>query len=154
LDDITTTLTSRRKIMPEKNQALLDALNEAIAEELTAITQYMWHHVMAVGLDSPPASEVFRKASIQEMVHAEDLAERLNYLGGVPTTKPHEIKVGGDLRTMLQQDLKLENDAIAMYKRMIGMCGDDITTRRLLEDILAEEEDHADRFETLLGIEK
>ncbi len=140
--------------MPSKKNPILEALNEAIAEELTAITQYMWHHVMATGLESPAVSEEFRKASIEEMKHAEMLAERLNYLGGIPTTKPREIKIGGDLKKMLQDDLNLELEAIAMYKKFIKLCGDDTTTRRLLEEILEDEEGHADTFETLLDVKK
>ncbi|HEX7342729.1 MAG TPA: ferritin-like domain-containing protein [bacterium] len=140
--------------MPKKPGALLDALNEAISAELMAVTQYMWHHVMASGLSAPAVSEEFKKASIDEMKHAEHLAERLNYLGGVPTTKPKPIKVGGDLKKMLKDNLSAEYTAIAMYKRFIKMCGDDSTTRRLFEEILAEEEDHADQWETLLDIQK
>ena len=140
--------------MPKKASPLLDSLNEAIAAELTAITQYMWHHVMASGLSAPAVADEFRKASIDEMKHAEHLAERLSYLGGVPTTKPKPIKMGGDLKKMLKDDLNTEHVAIAMYKRMIKKCGDDTTTRRMLEEILADEEGHADQWETLLDIQK
>jgi bacterioferritin len=140
--------------MPIPKNPLIDALNEAIAAELTAITQYMWHHTMAKGLESKSIGEVFRKASINEMKHAEELAERLDYLGGTPTTRPNEIKMGGDLQKMIRDNLDLEISAIAMYKRIIKMCGDDSTTRRMLEEILADEEDHAALFENLLAIEK
>lgn len=141
--------------MPQKKKnPIADALNQAIAAELAAITQYMWHHVMATGMESPGAADEFKKASIDEMKHAEELAERLSYLGGVPTTKPLVIKVGGGLKKMIQDDLKAENENIAMYKKFIKMCGDDPTTRRMLEKILAEEEEHADTWESLLGIQK
>jgi bacterioferritin len=140
--------------MPKKKNPLLDALNEAIAEELTAITQYMWHHTMAQGMASESVKEIFRKASIEEMKHAEILAERLDYLGGVPTTRPNEIKMGGSLEKMIKDNLNLEIEAIAMYKRIIKMCGDDSTTRRMLEEILADEEGHAASFEALLSIQK
>ncbi len=133
---------------------LLEELNQAIAAELTAITQYMWHHVMVAGLESESVGGAFKKASIDEMKHAEALAERLSYLGGVPTTKPEPIKVGGNMKKMIQEDLALEHKAIVMYKKMIKLCGDDPTTRRLLEKILADEEEHADIWETLLDIEK
>lgn len=138
--------------MPEKKNSLIDPLNEAIAAELTAITQYMWHHTMADGLESRSVAEAFKKASIDEMKHAEWLAERLDYLGGTPTTRPNEIKIGGDLKKMIQDDLDTENDAIGLYKRIIKMCGDDSTTRRLLEDILAKEEEHAATWENLLNL--
>jgi bacterioferritin len=140
--------------MPKKKNPLLDALNEALAEELTAITQYMWHHTMAQGMASESVKEIFKKASIEEMKHAEVLAERLDYLGGVPTTRPNEIKMGGSLEKMIKDNLNLENEAIAMYKRIIKMCGDDSTTRRMLEEILADEEGHAASFEGLLSIQK
>jgi bacterioferritin len=138
----------------KKKNPLIDALNEAIAEELTAITQYMWHHTMAQGMESQSVREIFRKASIEEMKHAEVLAERLDYLGGVPTTRPNEIKMGGNLQKMIRDNLNLENEAIVMYKRIIKMCGDDSTTRRMLEEILADEEEHASTFESLLSIQK
>ncbi len=140
--------------MPTKKNPITEALNQAIAAELTAITQYMWHHVMVVGLEAPAVSDAFRKSSIEEMKHAEKLAERLSYLGGVPTTKPGEIKVGGDLKKMIQDDYKLEKDAIVMYKKFVKLCADDPTSRRLFEEILEDEEDHADTWETLLDIKK
>lgn len=138
----------------KKPNPILDELNKAISAELTAITQYMWHHVMVIGLEAEGVGGAFKKASIEEMKHAEDLAERLSFLGGTPTTKPNPIKVGGTMKKMIQDDLALEKDAMVMYKRMIKLCADDPTTRRLLEKILAEEEGHTDTWETLLGIEK
>lgn len=138
------------------NQRIIDILNENRAFELAAIIQYMGHHYTAEGLESPAVVELFKKISIDEMRHAESLGERINYLGGEPTTKATEIKRGGDLRRMIQDDLDAENGAIARYKAHIGICAEegDITTRRLLEDILAVEEGHADQWESVLGIKK
>jgi bacterioferritin len=137
--------------MATKKNSILDELNKAIAAELTAVTQYMWHHVMVKGMESESVGGAFKKASIEEMKHAEKLAERLDYLGGVPTTKPLPIGVGGDMKKMIQEDMKLEVEAIKMYKAMIKMCADDSTTRRLLEEILEEEEGHLNTWQTLLG---
>lgn len=135
------------------DQRLLDILNESIAREMAVIIQYMWQHLMAVGLESAEISEIFKKISIDEMKHAERFAERLDYFGGVPTTQPTEIKVGGDLKQMLRDDIAAEKDAIKLYKRAIKLCQelDDPVTRLLYEEILTEEEDHDYTFSTLLA---
>lgn len=132
---------------------LLEALNTDLGEELAAITQYMWHHVMAKGLESPAIMEEFRSTSMDEMKHAEKLAERIDYFGGVPSTKPGEIKMGGDLRKMIQDDLDAENKAIQRYKAHIKLAAeaDDPVTRLMLEEILTDEEDHAHTWMTILG---
>lgn len=138
------------------NQRVIDILNEDRAYELAAIIQYMGHHYSGEGLESPAVIELFKKISIDEMRHAESLAERINYLGGVPTVAPTAIARGGDLRKMIQDDLDAENGAIARYKTHIAICVQegDITSRRMLEDILAGEEGHANQWETTLGIKK
>jgi bacterioferritin len=86
------------------------------------------------------------------MKHAEALAERLNYLNGVPTTKPDPVFVGGSLIEMLKQDEQNEEEAIQLYKRAIQVAAKegDFATRRLLEEILSEEEKHIDTFGKLL----
>ena len=135
------------------DKRLLDILNDSIARELGALTTYMWQHVMVKGLDSPEPSEIMKKTGIAEMKHAEKFAERLDYLGGVPTTKPTPIKVAGDIRVMLKHDVGLEEDAIALYKKAIKLCVElnDPVTRLLYEEILTDEEDHHYTFTTLLG---
>lgn len=134
------------------SKELNDKLNQAIAREIQVSIQYMWHHVMASGINGAVVKEVFEKTAITEMKHAEALAERLNYLGGTPTTQPDPIKVGGTLEKMLKDDLKAEEEAIKLYKEIIALAGkeNDHTTRRLLESILADEEEHHDTFSTLL----
>lgn len=135
------------------DQRLLKILNDSVAREMGAITQYMWHHVMCTGLESAEISEVFKKVSIDEMKHAEEFAERLDYLGGVPTTKPTEIKVGGDIKKMLADDIASEKGAIALYRQAIDLCKEinDPVTRLLYEEILSKEEEHDNIFSTLLG---
>lgn len=134
------------------SEKLLEMLNQAIARELQVSIQYIWHHVMARGMRSPEIKDRLKTIAIQEMKHAEEIAERLDYLGGVPTTKPSPIKVGGSLREMLQDDAKAEEEAIALYRQIIkqAMEEEDYTTKRLFEQILAEEEEHHNEFQTLL----
>jgi bacterioferritin len=132
---------------------LTEMMNQAIAGELQAIVQYMWHHIMVKGLSSSSLMDVFEDISEEEMKHAEKIAERLFYFDVNPTTKPNPIAVGGDATQMLKADVKAEEEAITLYKDIIKQAaseGDD-TTRLLFEEILADEERHHDTFTTLLG---
>ena len=131
---------------------LLDFLNKAIASELQVSIQYMWQHVQVTGTVGAIVEDIFRKIAIAEMKHAERLAERLDYLNGVPTTAPEPIFVGGSLIEMLKQDEQDEEAAIELYKEAIQMASQegDYTTRRLLEEILADEEGHINTFGKLL----
>jgi bacterioferritin len=134
------------------SQKLLEILNKGIARELQVSIQYMWQHIQVTGLNGAIVEPVFRQIAIAEMKHAERLAERLDYLDGVPTIKPDPIFVGGDLLEMLKQDEQNEEEAIVLYKQAIQVAAGegDFTTRRLLEEILAEEEQHINRFGKLL----
>jgi bacterioferritin len=136
------------------SKKLLDMLNDAIAREIAVSIQYMWQHIMVKGIAAETVGGVFRTIALAEMLHAELIAERLDYLGGVPTTKPATIEVGGsDAAKMLKLDVKAEEEAIDMYKKIIKLADKegDSTTRKLFEQILAEEEDHHNTFSTLLG---
>ena len=134
------------------SQKLLEFLNKAIARELQVSIQYMWQHIQVTGMDGAIVENIFREIAIAEMKHAERLAERLDYLNGVPTTKPDPIFVGGSLIEMLRQDEQDEEKAITLYKQAIQVAAHegDFTTRRLLEEILAEEETHINTFGKLL----
>ncbi len=134
------------------SEKLMELLNKGIARELQVSVQYMWQHVLAKGVESAAIEDIFKKIAITEMKHAEAIAERLAYLGGTPTTKPDPIFVGGSLKEMLQTDVKAEEEAIALYKQTIKVADEegDSTTRRLFEEILAEEEEHHDTFTKLL----
>jgi len=136
----------------EQRKKLIDELNKGVAREITAIIQYSYHHVMAEGMESPAISEMFEKVALEEMDHLEEFSDRINYFGGVPTTKPNPIKVGGTLQEMVKADLELEYEAIRMYKGQISVAKEigDTTTRLMLEKILTTEEEHADKWETLL----
>ena len=132
---------------------LLDMLNKAIAGELQATIQYMWQHVQWKGVEHYAVDEEFKKIAIAEMKHAEKIAERLFYFDVTPTTKPTPIAVGGDTTQMLKADVKAEEEAITLYKGIIGQAVSegDYTTERLMKEILAGEERHHDTFTTLLG---
>ena len=134
------------------SKELLDKLNDAIAREIQVSVQYMWQHVMIKGLHAPSVGGVFKKIAITEMKHAEEIAERLDYLGDVPTTKPTPIEIGKTAKDMLQINKKAEEGAITLYKDIIALAekeGDAVTVS-LFTDILAEEEEHHNQFSTLL----
>ena len=134
------------------SEKLLEFLNKAIARELQVSIQYMWQHVQVTGVDGAIVEDIFRNIAIAEMKHAERLAERLDYLDDVPTTKPDPIFVGGSLIEMLKQDEQDEESAIELYKEGIQLAAKegDYTTRRLFEEILADEETHINAFGKLL----
>ena len=116
---------------------LLDLLNQAIAREIQVSVQYMWQHVLWKGVKGYAVKDAFKMTAITEMKHAEAIAERLNYLGGVPTTKPTPIFIGATLKQMIETDKKDEEVAIAMYRKIILLArkeGDETTEfRRVLK---------------------
>ena len=134
------------------DQRLLDIINKSIAGELQALAQYMWQHVMAVGMESPAIRDMFRSTAIEEMKHAEKLAERLDLLGGVPTTTPDPIVVGGSLREMIEADVKSEAETMKLYKQAIDLSIEvkDPVTRLMFEELLGDEEEHHKDFSDLL----
>jgi len=134
------------------DQRLMDVLNKSIARELQVSIQYMWHHVMAVGLEAPAVRDIFKEIAIQEMKHAETFAERLDYLGGVPTTAPSPIFVGGSLEKMIQDDLRAEQEAVDLYTEGIRIATEvnDPVSRIIFERILESEEGHYKTFSDLL----
>lgn len=132
--------------------ALLDLLNKAIAREIQVSIQYMWQHVQWSGVKGFAVHDELKSIAVSEMKHAEAIAERLYYLGGIPTTKPSPIFVGATLKEMIQQDAKDEEGAIKLYKQIVEVAkkeGDE-TTNRLFREILQQEEGHHDTFTTLL----
>ena len=139
--------------MPKGSAELLKALNEALSDELASIIQYMYHHVMGQGMASPAVLAMFKSHAMDEMGHAYALAERIDLLGGTPTTAVGPIRAGGDLKKMVQDDLDGEYRAIEMYGRYVKLAAkdDDPVTRRLLEGVLATEEGHANEWEAVLG---
>jgi bacterioferritin len=135
------------------SERLKELLNQAIARELQVSIQYMWQHVLAKGLCSPAVRDIFKKIAVTEMKHAEAIAERLDYLGGKPTTQPAPITVGETLEEMIRIDLKAEEEAIALYRQIIeqAVSENDYVTEDLFRSILADEEEHHNEFQALLG---
>jgi len=134
------------------SKELLELLNKAIAREIQVSIQYMWQHVQWSGVKAFAVKDELEDIAKTEMKHAEKIAERLFYLGGIPTTKPEPIFVGKTLKEMVEQDRKDEEGAIKLYKQIIDLArkeGDEVTNR-LFREILEDEEEHHDTFTTLL----
>jgi bacterioferritin len=138
--------------MTKVSEQLKEMLNKAIAREIQVSVQYMWQHIQVVGVKGVAVQDKFKQTAISEMKHAEKIAERLWYLGGTPTTKPDPIVVGGSLKEFLENDTKAEEEAITMYKAIIGMAQKegDVTTAFIFKEILEDEEEHHDLFTTML----
>jgi bacterioferritin len=134
------------------SKKLLGMLNDAIAGELQVSLQYMWQHVQWKGVKHFSVKDEFKKTGVEEMKHAEAIAERLFYLGGTPTTKPEPISVGSSLKEMLTTDKKDEEETVKLYKEIVALATreGDLTTAHLFTEILGDEEGHLDTFQSLL----
>ena len=122
------------------SKVLLDKLNNAIAREMQVAIQYMWQHVQWSGVKGFAVHDELKSIAIEEMKHTEAIAERLFYLGAIPTTKPTPIFVGTTLKDMIAQNVKDEKNAIELYKQIVEMArkeGDE-TTNRLFREILQQ----------------
>jgi bacterioferritin len=149
---ITPTYSADRK-------AVIKLLNDALATEWVCVLRYYRHYYMAKGMLADSVKAEFLEHAQQEQEHAGMLSERIVQLGGEPDLNPDtltarahaEYKEGGNLRDMVRENLIAERIAIDSYREMINFIGDkDTTTKRLLEHILAQEEEHADDFADLL----
>ena len=134
-------------------------LNEALATEIVCVLRYKRHYFMATGINAQSVAQEFLQHANEEQAHADQIAQRIVQLGGAPNfspegllTRSHAEYVEGDSLTgMIREDLVAERIAIDSYREMIGYLGnDDSTTRRMLEGILAMEEEHAADLVTLL----
>lgn len=135
------------------NQKIIDALNKARESELVAIMQYMAQHYELEDQGYGKFADKMKETAIKEMKHAEALAERILFLGGVPSYKPAlDVVKGQDIAGMLQTDIKLEEEAIKMYNDSAKMCGEenDHTSKKLFEELLEDEEEHIDEFQQML----
>lgn len=128
----------------------MELLNKCVARELQVSIQYMWQHVQVTGLEGLLVKHIFKEIAINEMKHAEELAERISSLNGVPTDKPDPVFVGESLIEMLKQNQQNEEEAIRLYKNAIQVAEADFSTRGLLEKILSDEEKHIDIFGKML----
>jgi bacterioferritin len=135
------------------NPKVIDALNEALHEELTAINQYFLHAEMCENWHYHRLGELVKKQSIGEMKHAEALIERILFLDGTPNlTKRIDLTIGKNVKEQVESDLKLEVDAVAMYNRAAETARQegDNASRELFERLLKDEEEHVDWLEAQL----
>jgi len=136
----------------EDRKKVIDLLNQARAAELTAIMQYMAHHYELEDADYGKLAKSMKTIAIQEMDHAEQLAERILYLQGTPTSDPDgQVTHGQDIPDMLKRDIGLERGAVDMYNDSAMACGQagDHTSKRLFQQLLQDEEEHLDQFENI-----
>jgi len=140
-------------------ETVIKLLNEALATEIICVLRYKRHFFMATGINAQSVAAEFQQHATEEQAHADLLAGRIVQLGGEPNfspeglqTRSHAEYVEGDtLLDMIREDLVAERIAIDSYREMVGYLGnDDPTTRRMLEEILAMEEEHADDLVSLL----
>jgi bacterioferritin len=135
--------------MPKDAKKVIDLLNEGRARELTAILTYMAQHYELANDDFGKLAKILKATAITEMKHAEALAERILFLGGVPTTKPAgDIKKGQKIADKLATDIVLEEDAVRLYNESAVACAEarDQVSKALFEQLLADEEGHLDLF--------
>jgi len=139
---------------------IIKLLNDSLATELVCVLRYKRHHFTAQGLASPKIAEEFMVHANEEAAHADRLARRIVQLGGEPDFAPDSLLKRShaayddstELKSMIRANLVAERVAIETYSQIIALIGDkDSTTRRLLEDILAEEQEHADELKDWLA---
>ena len=168
LTDIPTLRKQARKYVEEgavtmgygaDRNLVIEFLNEALATELVCVLRYKRHYFMAKGIHSESIKAEFLQHANEEMIHADALAKRIIELGGEPNFSPvglsersHAEYVAADtLNAMIKEDLIAERIAIESYREMIAyLAENDPTTKRLLKDILAMEEEHAEDLASIL----
>jgi bacterioferritin len=144
-----------------KVETVINLLNEALATEIVCVLRYRRHYFTATGISSLSVKGEFLEHANEEQAHADQLAERIVQLGGEPNLSPDgllsrshsEYVEGQSLVEMITEDLIAERIAIDSYREMVTYVGtDDSTTRRILEGILAQEEEHAEDLVSLLKV--
>lgn len=140
-------------------EAIVKLLNDSLATELVCVLRYKRHHFTASGVASPKIAEEFLVHANEESAHGDRIARRIVQLGGEPDFSPDSLlqrshaayDQSTDLKSMIKANLIAERVAIEAYSQIIGLIGDkDSTTRRLLEDILSDEQEHADELKDWL----
>jgi bacterioferritin len=168
LSDIQTLRKRARELISEgavtpgyhaDRSVVLKLLNEALATEIICTLRYKRHYFMAKGIHAEGVASEFLEHANEEQQHADQIAARITQLGGAPdfspdslTTRSHAEYVEGDtLEEMIKEDLVAERIAIDSYREIVAFLAEkDPTTRRLMEEILAKEEEHADDLANLL----
>jgi bacterioferritin len=140
-------------------ERVISVLNDALATEIVCVLRYKNHHFMAAGIHAQSIAQEFLEHAAEEQAHADSIAARINQLGGVPNFNPEglvkrshsEYHEGTTIESMIRENLIAERIAIESYSAIARWLGDDDpTTRRLIEDILKMEEEHADDLANLL----
>jgi len=139
----------------DTREFIRQALIDTVELELTGVLQYMWQSVIAEGLESAEIKAIIREIALKEMEHAEAFANQLNYFGEtqIPFTIT-EVKLSTDPTIQLQHNIETEKEGIEYYETVIStllQMNTEHGTRRLYENILLDEENHLDEFESLLG---
>ncbi len=151
---------SDKPFLSDVKETIIKMLNEALATEIVCVLRYKRHYFMAQGIHSEPIAAEFLQHANEEQGHADEIAGRIVQLGGSPNFNPEgllmrshsEYVEGQTLLDMIKEDLVAERVAIDSYTEMIRYIGEnDITTRRILEGILAVEEEHADDLAKFLA---
>jgi len=141
-------------------EQVVKILNDALATEIVCVLRYKRHHYMAVGIHAEAVAAEFLEHASEEQRHADQIAERITQLGGAPDLNPahlltrshSEYVEGGSLVDMIKEDLVAERIAIDSYGEIVRYLGEnDPTSRRMMEEILAKEEEHADDLAKLLA---
>jgi bacterioferritin len=134
------------------NPKVIEQLNRALREELTAINQYFVHAEMCENWGYDKLGKYIKKQSIDEMKHAEKIMERIFFLDGTPSMEPLALTIGSNVKAMIQSDLKLEIDAVALYNEAVRIAfeNQDNGSRDLFVTLLKDEEEHVDWLETQL----
>lgn len=141
-------------------ETVIRVLNEALATEIVCVLRYKRHYFMASGIHAQAVAAEFQEHAAEEQEHADRIAERITQLNGEPNFNPEglasrshsEYVEGGSLLEMIREDLVAERVAIESYGEIVRYLGnDDPTSRRLMEEILAKEEEHADDLQRLLS---
>lgn len=143
-------------------EAVIQVLQDVVATEIVCFMRYTQHSIVASGINRAPVAAEFTEHAAEEWQHCLRAAERISQLGGTPDFDPSQVMKRAhteysaheatDLERMLKENLVAERIVISSYQEMVRWLGDrDPTTRRMLEEILAEEEEHADDINDLLG---
>jgi len=139
---------------------VIEVLNEVLATETVCVLRYKSHYFMAKGVHAPGVEQEFLEHANEEQLHADRVAKRITELGGTPNLNPAGLAErshaqygsGASLLEMVKEDLIAERIAIATYSEIVRwLANEDPTTRRLMEELLSKEEEHADDMASLLA---
>jgi bacterioferritin len=141
-------------------ERVVEVLNEVLATETVCTLRYRSHYFMAKGVHAPAIEDEFLEHAKEEQEHADKVAKRITELGGTPNLNPEGLAkrshaqygTGETLQEMIKEDLIAERIAVATYSEIIRwLANEDPTTRRMMEELLAKEEEHADEMASLLA---